>query len=473
MPNTSHFIHIHGLKNCTIALILQHLHFLKGLVYLNDNGQAIIGFAPDFYIQAQNRAYQMFSKTAWNLYTCNQNVTESLHTHIQFTSDATELHATPLTHTDPIHSQMQTGFQGGYIGFVGYDFAAAQQIEVGFATQPACYLGYYPHFLKQVNAEWYFCSNSTDARTVWAELELLLQPLLQPLMDASPTLQYRNLQLKSPLQPRWQRGQYVAALQRVQDYIRAGDCYQINLTQEFKGRATGSLLGCADALWKLTQAPYAGYLRVDDFELISCSPELFLEFSETRQLKTRPIKGTRPRADCPTADAASKQELLASVKDQAENVMIVDLLRNDLSVYAETGSVKTPKLFEIESFKQVHHLVSEVVATLKPNSHPLEVLLSALPGGSITGAPKKRAMQIIAELEQAPRGAYCGSLGYFNVDGTGCWNILIRTVQKMQDDVSVWAGGGITIASDADAEYQECFDKIAAMVDLLNTWAYE
>mgnify|MGYP002661820046 FL=1 len=177
-----------------------------------------------------------------------------------------------------------------------------------------------------------------------------------------------------------------------------------------------------------------------------------------------------PRFDDPKQDQASKAKLSNSEKDQAENVMIVDLLRNDLSVYAETGSVKTTKLFEIESFNQVHHMISEITATLNQDVNPMQMLLSALPGGSITGAPKIRAMQIIEELEGASRGAYCGSLGYFNFDGTGRWNILIRSIQKYQDQLSVWAGGGITIASDAEAEYQECFDKISAMLDLLNTW---
>ena len=180
-----------------------------------------------------------------------------------------------------------------------------------------------------------------------------------------------------------------------------------------------------------------------------------------------------PRYSNPEQDEQAKQTLIHSQKDQAENVMIVDLLRNDLSVYAEIGSVKTPKLFEIESFNQVHHMVSEVSAALKESINPFEMLMSALPGGSITGAPKIRAMQIIDELEDAPRGAYCGSLGYFNFDGTGCWNILIRSIQKYQDDLSIWAGGGITIASNCDAEYQECFDKVAAMLDLLNTWQKE
>jgi para-aminobenzoate synthetase component 1 len=136
----------------------------------------------------------------------------------------------------------------------------------------------------------------------------------------------------------------------------------------------------------LTDAPYSGYLRIDDFELLSCSPELFIDFQTHRKIITKPIKGTMPRYADPVLDEQSKQRLMASEKDQAENVMIVDLLRNDLSVYAETGSVKTPKLFNIESFNQVHHMVSEVEATLKAEVHPFHVLLSALPGGSITGA---------------------------------------------------------------------------------------
>lgn len=279
-----------------------------------------------------------------------------------------------------------------------------------------------------------------------------------------------TFQLISPCTSRWTKTVYSKAFQKIQDYIIAGDCYQINLTQEFNGRAQGSLLATAQAFWTLTEAPYAGYLRIGDFELLSCSPELFIDFETKRKIITKPIKGTMPRFTDPVLDEQSRQTLKASEKDQAENVMIVDLLRNDLSVYAETGSVKTPKLFSIESFNQVHHMVSEVEATLKADINPFEVLMSALPGGSITGAPKIRAMQIIEELEGAPRGAYCGSMGYFNFDGTGSWNILIRSIQKYQEDISLWAGGGITISSDCDAEYQECFDKVSAMLDLLNTW---
>jgi para-aminobenzoate synthetase component 1 len=151
--------------------------------------------------------------------------------------------------------------------------------------------------------------------------------------------------------------------------------------------------------------------------------------------------------------------------------MIVDLLRNDFSKHAVTGSVQVSKLFEIESFAQVHHMVSEIKATLKPDISPLEVLFSAFPGGSITGAPKIRAMQIIDELEAESRGAYCGSIGYLNYNNTGSFNILIRTLQRHAEVLTAWAGGGITIASTCDAEYQECSDKIKAILDCVNQYS--
>ena len=336
-------------------------------------------------------------------------------------------------------------------------------------------------------------------------------------MESANQTAPQNTAKPSPLllTAKWHKSDYQTAFTQTQHYLQQGDCYQINLTQVWQGsfvatatvvtpspalanatvlqnsdtsanstkpaKKNNSLLDYLPALQRNTQAPFAGYLALsnsasaavdnNDFELLSCSPELFIDFQANRKIVTRPIKGTMPRYADPKQDEQSKQRLIDSKKDQAENVMIVDLLRNDMSVYAETGSVKTPQLFEIESFNQVHHMVSEVTATLKDDSNPFDVLMSALPGGSITGAPKIRAMQIIDELEVAPRGAYCGSLGYFNVDGTGSWNILIRSIQKYQENVSLWAGGGITIASDADAEYQECFDKVSAMLDLLNHYA--
>jgi para-aminobenzoate synthetase component 1 len=286
-----------------------------------------------------------------------------------------------------------------------------------------------------------------------------LQLLRPPLPD---------LVLTERFTPRWSLSQYQTAFMRVQEYLRAGDCYQVNLTQAFDARIRGQLLSRLDQLQSLTRAPFAGYLAIDaEHELLSCSPELFLSFLADGEVVTRPIKGTQPRHADPIQDAARKQQLALSEKDQAENLMIVDLLRNDLARQAQIGSVRVPKLFEIESFAQVHHLVSEIRATLAEGQSPLDLLFDALPGGSITGAPKIRAMQIIAELEAGQRGAYCGSLGYLNVDGTGRFNILIRTLERVGTQVSVWAGGGITIASDVNQEYQECWDKVGAILGCL------
>jgi para-aminobenzoate synthetase component 1 len=224
-------------------------------------------------------------------------------------------------------------------------------------------------------------------------------------------------------------------------------------------------------LYQATQAPFAGYVSVADYELLSCSPELFFTFVKHPQgehsIITKPIKGTRPRGDTPVSDSALKQELADSDKDKAENVMIVDLLRNDLGKYAKTGTVQVPKLFAIESFSNVHHMVSTITATLKDDVHPLTILFDSLPAGSITGTPKKRAVEIIHELEAKPRGAYCGTLGYLNFDGTGQWNVLIRTLQASAGQVDLWAGGGITIASACEAEYQECFDKVGNLLKIL------
>lgn len=215
-------------------------------------------------------------------------------------------------------------------------------------------------------------------------------------------------------------------------------------------------------------APFAAFLHTPEAQILSTSPERFLALHDG-QVETKPIKGTRPRCLQDAAqDAAIAQELLNSNKDRAENVMIVDLLRNDLSKVCELGSVRVPHLFALESFARVHHLVSTVTGRLAANKTALDLLRACFPGGSITGAPKLRAMQIIEELEPQRRGVYCGSIGYVGFDGQMDSNIAIRTLIYAQAQLRFWVGGGIVADSHMDAEYAETFAKAEAIFRALS-----
>ena len=213
--------------------------------------------------------------------------------------------------------------------------------------------------------------------------------------------------------------------------------------------------------------PFAGYLTLGgDNAILSLSPERFLRVSQG-QVETRPIKGTRPRGSEPSSDQAAARELLASIKDRAENLMIVDLLRNDLGRSCATGSVRVPELFSLESYPNVHHLVSSITARLAPGKDALDLLLGSFPGGSITGAPKIRAMQIIDELEPTRRAIYCGSLLYVDCRGEMDSSICIRTLLIRGGRASCWGGGGIVLDSDWQAEYQESITKVRVLLETL------
>ncbi len=271
--------------------------------------------------------------------------------------------------------------------------------------------------------------------------------------------------------PGWQAeftpAAYRAAIARVLDYIAAGDIYQANMTQRFLGRlAPGvSAWDAYRALRPRTASPFSAFLNLGRGRaLASGSPERFLALDAEGHIETRPIKGTRPRHADPAQDAALAAELLASEKDRAENLMIVDLLRNDLSRVAEIGSVAVPSLWGLESYRTVHHLTSVVTARLRSGLGPIDLLRAAFPGGSITGAPKIRAMEIIHELEPARRGAYCGSVVWIGWDGAMDSSIIIRTAAIAGDLIQVQAGGGIVADSDPEAEYQESLTKARALL---------
>jgi para-aminobenzoate synthetase component 1 len=303
----------------------------------------------------------------------------------------------------------------------------------------------------------------SDTRARWDELVVRFST---PPVERARVPFRINLPVASNLS----REQYAAAYRRVIDYVHAGDCYQVNLAQRFAAPASGDPWLAYQALRVLSPAPYAAYLNTPQGQILSGSPERFLKV-DGRNVETRPIKGTRPRAGHPRVDAELATQLKASEKDRAENVMIVDLLRNDLSKNCEPGSVRVPKLFEVESFATVHHLVSTVTGTLRQERDALDLLRGCFPGGSITGAPKVRAMQIIEELEPHRRGVYCGAIGYIGHDGNMDLNIAIRTLVYSGGAIRFWAGGGIVADSRFEDEYQETFDKAAAMLKLLQQTA--
>ena len=260
---------------------------------------------------------------------------------------------------------------------------------------------------------------------------------------------------------------YLDAVTRVREYIVAGDIFQANLSQRLEAPLREPTWPLYQRLRTLNPAPFAAYLAFDEVHVLSASPERFLRLDDARRVEARPIKGTRPRGIHPAHDAALGRALSDSAKDRAENLMIVDLLRNDLSRVCAPGSVRVPELFALEHYSTVHHLVSTVTGELDEGRDAIDLLMATFPGGSITGAPKVRAMEIIAELEPSGRGVYCGSIGYVGTNGAMDTSIVIRTYQAIGDAVYFSVGGGIVADSDPEQEYRETLDKARALIDAL------
>lgn len=392
----------------------------------------------------------------------------------------TEVHAerTELSRADPFellrqHVAMDPAccgelpFSGGAIGYFGYDLTRRIERLPARARDaeriPDMVIGIY---------DWAVVVDHSERRAWLAgqgrdpDTDLKWNALVRLFTDTPPERRRTPFRVTSPVTSNLTPQHYGRAFERVLDYITAGDCYQVNLAQRFSAAASGDPWLAYQRLRLINPAPYSAFLSTPYAQILSASPERFLRV-EMRQVETKPIKGTRPRAGHPRLDAEQIAELVASEKDRAENLMIVDLLRNDLSKNCELGSVKVPKLFEVESFATVHHLVSTVVGKLAPGRDAIDLLRGAFPGGSITGAPKVRAMQIIEEIEPHRRGVYCGAIGYVGYDGNMDTNIAIRTLVHSHGTVRFWAGGGIVADSEREAEYQETFDKAAALLSLL------
>ncbi|MGU3493828.1 aminodeoxychorismate synthase component I [Xanthobacteraceae bacterium A53D] len=378
-------------------------------------------------------------------------------------------------HRLPHDPDLPVPFAGGAVGFLSYELG--QHVERLPAPRPGLpipvlLMGLYDvviafdHQARQA----FILSSGLPETTPSARdrrARMRADAMQARLAAAPPAPPAPDWGARAPWTPELSRAEVEAHIARTVDYIHAGDIFQANITQRFLARRPDDLsdLDLYRRLTALSPAPFSALLACgSDLAVISASPERFLRLAPDGSIETRPIKGTRPRGATPAEDAAFAAALLASEKDRAENLMIVDLMRNDLGRVADLGSVSVPQLCTLETFASVHHLVSEVRARLRPGLTAVDLLRASFPGGSITGAPKVRAMEIIHELEPAPRGVYCGAIAWIGFDGAMDSSIVIRTLTRSGETLVAQAGGGIVSDSEPAAEYEESLVKMAPLL---------
>ena len=401
--------------------------------------------------QAERGRFDILS--AWPLQQITPQATESSADYLQRCRQA-------LAQLAPCHAEFELPFTGGLLGYLNYEFDpnASQQTS----ADPQASLGLYDWAVISDHEQqtcYLMCHASVSKKRV--------QQLTQLFTDDLVTLEAEPFQLTQCFAPQLSQPQYQQAIAAVHEYIRAGDCYQVNFTQRFSATYQGDPWLAYQALRAACPTPFSGFIRLaDDAAILSLSPERFLQVDQG-VVEARPIKGTRPRSQDPLLDQANADELLNSAKDQAENLMIVDLLRNDLGRCCEIGSIQVPELFALESYPNVHHFLSQVTGRLRSTLDVFDLISASFPGGSITGAPKIRAMQIIQELEPSPRQIYCGSLLYIDCRGQFDSSIAIRTLLASTQHIHCWGGGGIVLDSDWQAEYQESLDKVQVLMHTL------
>lgn len=376
-------------------------------------------------------------------------------------------------------------FRGGAAGYFGYDMASAAALNLSpSSTQadadplalPALHIGFYDtvigfdHLAKKCfiiatglpeTTPALRADRANKALAKWRQMLVGLPAAALPDPLPAPAL-------AAPLHSNFTAEGYQQGVQKIIDHILSGDIFQANLAQSFEARLNASDSGFAyyQRLRRLSPAPFSSYSRFDGWAMASASPERFL-LAQNGQIETRPIKGTEPRGETARQDAEIAARLLNSEKDRAENIMIVDLLRNDLAKSCQDGSINVPQLCGLESFANVHHLVSTVRGTLAEDKTPLDALRVSFPGGSITGAPKMRAMQIIDDIEPSKRGPGYGSIGYIGFDGSMDSNIIIRTAFIRNDRLRFHVGGGIVADSQPAREYQETLNKARGLMQAL------
>lgn len=384
--------------------------------------------------------------------------------HVRSQADPFALLKQTLDHYFPTPFPCELPFSGGAIGSFSYDLGRRIESLPTLASQDI--------ELPEMNLGLYYWALIFDhQQATWSMVHYLGQRQLdKQLADIEKTItepsRSGEFSLTSDWQPQIDKQAYSEKFAAVEQYLHSGDCYQINLTQRFEAEYRGDEWLAYLKLRQTNRAPFSAFCRLTHNALLSISPERFIQLRGDA-IQTKPIKGTMARSVDPIADLQAANALANSEKDRAENLMIVDLLRNDIGKVALAGSVRVPTLFAIESFPAVHHLVSTVTATLDSRYHASDLLRAAFPGGSITGAPKIRAMAIIEELEPSRRSLYCGSIGYISQDGQMDSSITIRTLVAENGRLYCWAGGGIVADSQVDAEYQESYDKVSKILPIL------
>ncbi len=381
--------------------------------------------------------------------------------------DALDLLARELAQHAPTPGPLP--FTGGAVGFFSYDLGLGLEPVPSRHDNPSnlpdIFIGFYDTLIgfdHTAHRAWLIMASRPGQDTATQATNLLARLNHAPKPAPLPKLHW---------QADMDQTEYQTHVQRILAYIRAGDIYQANFTLRHVAPRPANLNPAALylALRQTSPAPFAAYLDCGEgLALLSASPERFISLSPNGDIETRPIKGTRPRHTNPVQDAALAAELAQSPKDRAENLMIVDLLRHDIGRVAQTGSIRVPELFQVESFASVHHLVSCITGKLRPELGPVDLLRVTLPGGSVTGAPKIRAMQIIDELEPCRRGPYCGAIAWIGFDGAMDSSIIIRTLIVTPTHVLMQSGGGIVADSQPDAEYDEMRLKASPMLGLGN-----
>ncbi|MFK7816201.1 MAG: aminodeoxychorismate synthase component I [Gammaproteobacteria bacterium] len=398
----------------------------------------------------------------------NKNHIDSLAESLSVPGDPFSVLKEYMQQNETAANELKLPFLGGAIGYFSYDLGRSLEnipnLSENDLDLPDLKVGIYSWALivDHLKKKSVCVGDKNDLRTrrEWNDLVSFIT-------DKSSIKKRKKFNVISEVVSNMSEAEYASSFAKIKSYIREGDCYQVNLAQRFNASVQGDPWEAYQMLRSINPSPFSAYLNYEDIQILSNSPERFLSVRD-RVVETKPIKGTRPRSKNIDEDAALIQELINSKKDQAENVMIVDLLRNDISKNCSLGSVKVSKLFDIESYPNVHHMVSTITGKLRKNRSVIDLLRGSFPGGSITGAPKLRSMEIIEELEPHRRGIYCGSIGYISNDGNMDTNIAIRTILHKDKKMYFYAGGGIVYDSDVHAEYQETFDKAAAMMRVLN-----